>query len=67
MLVVAITSRALFDLDLSHEIYLNEGLEAYRDYQVNNENTPLDEGQAFNLVKKLLNKIEKLKINFFIQ
>lgn len=60
MLVVAITSRALFDLDLSHEIYLNEGLEAYRDYQVNNENTPLDEGQAFNLVKKLLGINKKL-------
>ena len=37
MLVVGITSRALFDLDLSHEIFINQGLEAYRDYQVKKE------------------------------
>ena len=48
MLVVGITSRALFDLDLSHEIFINQGLEAYRDYQVKKENTPLEQGQAFN-------------------
>lgn len=34
MLVVGITSRALFDLDSSHEIFINQGLKAYRDYQV---------------------------------
>ena len=60
MLVVGITSRALFDLDLSHEIFINQGLEAYRDYQVKKENIPLEQGQAFNLVNKLLGINRKL-------
>lgn len=29
-LVIAISSRALFDLDESHQVYEQEGLEAYR-------------------------------------
>ncbi len=55
MLKIGITSRALFDLDSSHLIFLNEGLEAYKDYQISLENSPLDPGEAFTLVKKLLN------------
>ena len=63
MLVVGITSRALFDLDLSHEIFINQGLEAYRDYQVKKENIPLEQGQAFNLVNKLLGINRKLNLS----
>tara|TARA_B100000212_G_scaffold292050_1_gene233905 strand:+ start:281 stop:1159 length:879 start_codon:yes stop_codon:yes gene_type:complete len=55
MLKIGITSRALFDLDSSHLIFLTEGLEAYKDYQVSLENSPLNPGEAFTLVKKLLN------------
>ena len=33
-LVVAISSRALFDLDASHEVFESRGLEEYSDYQV---------------------------------
>ena len=54
MLVIGITSRALFDLDLSHKIYKEKGLKAYRKYQVSNENNPLKKGRAYTLVKKLL-------------
>ena len=54
MLVIGITSRALFDLDLSHKIYKKKGLKAYRKYQISNENNPLKAGRAFSLVKKLL-------------
>jgi len=61
MLVVGITSRALFDLDESHKIFENEGLEAYRDYQISNENNALGPGQAYPLVTKLLNLNIKLK------
>ncbi len=53
-LVVAISSRALFDLDASHDIYERQGLQAYADYQVAHEDTPLEPGDAFPLVKKLL-------------
>ena len=54
MLVIGITSRALFDLDESHKIFEKEGLEAYRKYQISNENEVLNPGQAFPLVTKLL-------------
>ena len=53
-LVVAISSRALFDLDESHEVFKTEGLAAYADYQVSRENEFLQPGEAFPLVKKLL-------------
>ncbi len=59
-LVVAISSRALFDLDESHEIYKQQGTQAYCQYQIENEDIPLKPGAAYNLVKKLLslNKIQ---------
>ena len=53
-LVVAISSRALFDLDESHRIFEEQGIEAYSKYQIENEESPLAPGAAFSLVKKLL-------------
>ena len=53
-LMVAISSRALFDLTESHRIFEQEGVDAYCDYQINNEDIPLEPGIAFNMVKKLL-------------
>jgi 5'-nucleotidase len=53
-LVVAISSRALFDLNESHELFEREGLEAYRKYQIAHENDVLQPGVAFPVVKKLL-------------
>ena len=53
-LVIAISSRALFNLDDSHQVYQNEGLQAYSDYQVAREDQPLEPGEAFPLVHKLL-------------
>lgn len=53
-LVVAISSRALFDLDESHHIYETQGLDAYIKYQIEHENNILKFGVAFSLVKKLL-------------
>ena len=58
-LVIGISSRALFDLSDSHQIFENEGIEAYREYQIQNENEVLEPGDAFNLVTKIL------KINNF--
>lgn len=54
-LIVAISSRALFNLDESHRVYEAEGIEAYRQYQIDHEDEPLAPGDAFHLVKKLLN------------
>jgi len=53
-LVVAISSRALFDLDESDNVYRTEGLKSYAAYQIARENEPLAAGDAFSLVKKLL-------------
>lgn len=55
MLTLAISSRTLFDLDEAHNIFLSEGLTAYRDYQLAREEEPLEPGVAFPLVHKLLN------------
>jgi len=53
-LVVAISSRALFDLDESHQVFEAEGMEAYCRYQIAREEDILTPGVAFLLVKKLL-------------
>ena len=59
-LVIAISSRALFNLDESHQVYQNEGLQAYSDYQVAREDQTLEPGEAFPLVHKLLRLNEML-------
>ncbi len=53
-LVVAISSRALFDLDASHSIYQQQGIEAYCQYQISHEDEVLPKGVAYSLVRKLL-------------
>lgn len=53
-LVVAITARALFDLEESHSLFEAEGVDAYAGYQRQHENSPLTPGIAFPLVRKLL-------------
>ncbi len=53
-LVIGISSRALFDLDESHRIYEQDGIEAYGCYQRERENDILEPGVAFPLVRKLL-------------
>jgi len=53
-LVIGISSRALFDLDESHQVFEREGLEAYLRYQVSHENDILAPGVAYGLVKKLI-------------
>ena len=53
-LVVAISSRALFDLSESHSLFECEGLDAYRAFQIAHENDVLEPGVAFPLARKLL-------------
>ena len=54
-MVVAISSRALFDLHESHRVFVEQGVDAYCDYQIEHENEVLKPGAAFPLVQKLLN------------
>lgn len=53
-LVIAISSRALFDMSDSHRIFEEEGVEAYCRYQIEREDQILEPGVAFGLVRKLL-------------
>lgn len=53
-LSVAISSSALFDLSASDEIFREQGVEAYANYQVERESEVLEPGVAFHLVKKLV-------------
>lgn len=53
-LVIAISSRVLFDLSESHAIFQNQGLGAYARYQIEHEDQVLEPGEAFPLVEKLL-------------
>lgn len=54
-LTIAISSRALFDLDESNRVFELEGLESYRRFQIARENAHLLPGEAFAFVEKLLN------------
>ncbi len=52
--VVAISSRALFDLQESHRLFESDGIDAYRRFQMAREDDLLEPGIAFHLVQKLL-------------
>ncbi len=53
-LVIAISSRALFNLDDSHRVFQEKGEGAYHQYQIDHEEEILQPGVAFPLVQKLL-------------
>ena len=54
-LVIGVSSRALFDLSRENEIFENEGLEAYCQYQLDHENDILEPGTGFALIEAMLN------------
>lgn len=54
LLVVGISSRALFDLEAEEAIFRTQGLEAYRKHQIEHENAILKAGGGFALVRALL-------------
>ena len=59
-LVIAISSSALFKLEEGNRIFNEQGLDAYAEYQIANENVILEPGEAFGLTKKLLAINEQL-------
>ncbi len=64
ILVIGVSTRALFDLETENEVFNNEGIEAFRKYQLEREDELLMPGTAFYLVKSLLelNKIADKQI-----
>ena len=59
-LVIAISSRALFDLERENEIFEKQGLDAYAKYQKENEARVLEPGNGFALIEAFLKLNEKL-------
>ncbi len=53
-LVIAISSRALFDLEEENAIFDKEGLESYYSHQLENLDSPLSRGSVFRFVQNLL-------------
>ncbi len=51
-LVIAISSSALFDLDESHRVFEQEGVDVYCRYQIEHEEDLLAPGIAFPWAKK---------------
>lgn len=62
LLVIGISSRALFDLEAEEAIFRQEGLAAYRQHQIEHENQILKPGAGFALVRALL-KLNQLTHN----
>ena len=60
-LVMAISARALFDMEKENAVFEEYGLKAYREYQSDNENQVLSRGSAFHLVSGLLQFNEMVK------
>ncbi|MBR7800130.1 5'-nucleotidase [Undibacterium fentianense] len=54
LLVIGISSRALFDLEVEEAIFQDQGLDAYRQHQLDHEAQILKPGAGFALVKALL-------------
>jgi 5'-nucleotidase len=53
-LVVAVSARALFNLEEENRLFKTSGVDAYRRYQREHENDPLERGPGFPFVQRLL-------------
>jgi len=53
-LVVAVSSRALFDLETENKIFEEKGLDEYYKYQLDNESKDLKKGTGYRLIENLL-------------
>ena len=54
VMVVGVSSRALFDLEQENDIFENKGIDAFKNYQLKKEKKVLGKGSAFHLVEHLL-------------
>ena len=54
-LVIGVASSALFDLSESHQVYVDEGPDAYRGYQERHLDVILGKGVAFPVIRRFLN------------
>ena len=52
-LVIGVASSALFDMSESNRIFIDEGIEKYREHQEANIDIPLAKGVAFPFIRRL--------------
>lgn len=50
---IAISARALFDMEEEHELFMTEGPEEYVNHQIINEDIPLKEGIVFPFIRAI--------------
>lgn len=64
LLVVGISSSALFDAREEDRIFREQGLQAFIDAQIKNENTPFKKGTAYPLIEAMLrlNRLSKKQL-----
>jgi 5'-nucleotidase len=60
-LVIAVSSRALFDLEMENRIFEEKGAAAYEEYQVSHEDEILKPGSGFPLVQAILRLNSQIK------
>ena len=67
-IVIAVSSRALFNFEEENMVFKTEGEKAYKQFQLSRIDTPAEPGAAFPLVKKLLsfNSREKANVEVLI-
>jgi 5'-nucleotidase len=65
---IGVSTRALFDLEAEHEIFLTKGVKAYSDLQLERENEIIGKGCGFEVIERLLrlNKPEKSLVEVMI-
>ena len=61
LLVVAISSSALFDNRKEHQIYLTKCLDEYVQYQIDHEDEPFPPGTALPLIRAILRLNQLIK------
>ncbi|XP_010216038.1 PREDICTED: cytosolic 5'-nucleotidase 1A-like [Tinamus guttatus] len=59
-LVIAVTTRAIFDLEEEHELFLAKGKDEYVRHQQANQNKPLPPGTAFAFIRAVQHVNEQL-------
>ncbi len=64
ILVIGVSTRALFNLEVENDIFQTQGIASFRAYQLEKEEELLEPGTAFYLIKSLLelNEIANKKI-----
>jgi len=63
ILVIGVSSRALFNLEEAEEVFRKKGIKEYRKYQLDREDELLNPGSAFPLVQSLLQLNKQTKEN----